>query len=695
MSGGSSAICRAGLGAVVVVALVLATSWPVRAWQRSVEGSGGGNGEANVAVAASDGDVIVAGYVDQAGTGPAFTVVRLAAADGTERWRTVLAGTTGVSSYGPSTRGGVRALAIDASGGVVAVGSSSLPAGGPALFTAVKLVAATGAIQWRFDGLGGEANAVAADSAGGVFVAGRSNIYGEVDYFTVVKLEGTTGAPLWTAQHPNVGAFAIAMLPSGDVVVEGNEIDFNRFPHPLVVRFDGSNGSGQWATSPVGGSSISGVHGPVAVTSGGDVLVTNGLCPDGGCLPNFVDVFLVAGGSGNVVWHRSVPPGPPLSSSSLQGAVRTLDDNLAITVIDDALCDVAGSCKEFRTLLIDHDDGAVLAEREDGGYLAIAASGDLFVAGHEGAAARLAPSDLHEIWRREADRVHAATAFFLAHGAVVAGSRLVVPGYRWTGGRRVFSVLSLDAGNGTLDACGDGVLDAGEQCDDGNLVDGDCCTACATNAADATSCDDGDACTIGETCTGGSCRSTEPLPCEPCGSCQPDYGCRANPAPVCARSTASDTATLVVKRGRGGRVVRWSMRSGPETRRADLGDPTGAGGYALCAYSNGEMLVRATAPSGACRGARTCWHRTPRGFAYDDPKATDGLSRLSLRAGPAGRSRFRVAGHGPRLSLGDLPVGEGAVTVQLRRLDDPNVCWAADHTTIVVNRSRALRAVGD
>jgi cysteine-rich repeat protein len=51
-------------------------------------------------------------------------------------------------------------------------------------------------------------------------------------------------------------------------------------------------------------------------------------------------------------------------------------------------------------------------------------------------------------------------------------------------------------------SCGNGSLDAGEQCDDGNGSDGDCCTAeCQVPAT----CDDADACTGNDQCTNGTC----------------------------------------------------------------------------------------------------------------------------------------------------------------------------------------------
>jgi cysteine-rich repeat protein len=58
----------------------------------------------------------------------------------------------------------------------------------------------------------------------------------------------------------------------------------------------------------------------------------------------------------------------------------------------------------------------------------------------------------------------------------------------------------------TLEVCGDGVVDAGEQCDDGNTDSGDCCSAACGFETGA--CDDRNGCTTGDTCSNGSCSGT-------------------------------------------------------------------------------------------------------------------------------------------------------------------------------------------
>lgn len=61
--------------------------------------------------------------------------------------------------------------------------------------------------------------------------------------------------------------------------------------------------------------------------------------------------------------------------------------------------------------------------------------------------------------------------------------------------------------------CGNGILEADEVCDDGNLSDDDCCSSTCTPLASGDACDDGQACTVGDACRHGVCVGipTDPL----------------------------------------------------------------------------------------------------------------------------------------------------------------------------------------
>lgn len=74
--------------------------------------------------------------------------------------------------------------------------------------------------------------------------------------------------------------------------------------------------------------------------------------------------------------------------------------------------------------------------------------------------------------------------------------------------------------------CGNGVLEPGESCDDGNTTDGDCCSqACQLDAAGAT-CSDGNACTQSDACDGsGRCVSGAAVVCDDGDLCTDDPVC--------------------------------------------------------------------------------------------------------------------------------------------------------------------------
>jgi cysteine-rich repeat protein len=97
--------------------------------------------------------------------------------------------------------------------------------------------------------------------------------------------------------------------------------------------------------------------------------------------------------------------------------------------------------------------------------------------------------------------------------------------------RRLVLALCLLGLAGTAGAvCGDGVLDPGEQCDDGNAAGG-CCTATCTLAPLATPCDDHDACTTASVCNAlGVCVGTQPAHCDDGDKCTVDH---CDPADGC------------------------------------------------------------------------------------------------------------------------------------------------------------------
>jgi cysteine-rich repeat protein len=120
-------------------------------------------------------------------------------------------------------------------------------------------------------------------------------------------------------------------------------------------------------------------------------------------------------------------------------------------------------------------------------------------------------------------------------------------GEMFTGTYTSSSTPSCGSGPVTGTKCSNGVTDPGEDCDDGNLLDGDCCSSrcrfepsgspCAgdgntctddvcdgagtcTHPPNTTPCDDGNPCTVGDVCAGGTCVSGAPVSASACVQAQ-------------------------------------------------------------------------------------------------------------------------------------------------------------------------------
>jgi cysteine-rich repeat protein len=194
--------------------------------------------------------------------------------------------------------------------------------------------------------------------------------------------------------------------------------------------------------------------------------------------------------------------------------------------------------------------------------------------------------------------------------------------------------------------CGNGAIEAGEQCDDGNLLPGDCCSAtCTAEPAGGSCADDGnvctadvcdgagscshppgnggtlcrpatdgcdapetcsgastvcppdakepdgtacseDACFTGQTCSSGVCTSGAPVICPACEACDSDLGCLADPEPACREPFVSGRSSLVLKDKSPDTAdkVIWKWVKGQTTVLADFGDPSSAGDYQLCVF---------------------------------------------------------------------------------------------------------------
>ena len=302
--------------------------------------------------------------------------------------------------------------------------------------------------------------------------------------------------------------------------------------------------------------------------------------------------------------------------------------------------------------------------------------------------------------------------------------------------------------------CGNGVLDFGEACDDGNLEAGDCCSpfcqldaagtpcaddgnACTRDVCDgagacqheagAGSCDDGVFCNGADTCEGGECRVHAGDPCAggaecndacdeagrscatPAGSsctddgalcttdvCDGAGGCThvTGPRPACKQPArrGGSRLTLTQRPAVENDRLEWTFAHGDATSAEELGDPLTATGYALCVFDGvGALLVDAEAPPGGTCAGKPCWTAKRGRIHFRDPTGgTTGLSEMAVKSGRAGKTTARVSGRGAGLGLPALPVANLPVTVQL--LNGAGTCWGAVYGAPLSNVAKQFRA---
>lgn len=300
------------------------------------------------------------------------------------------------------------------------------------------------------------------------------------------------------------------------------------------------------------------------------------------------------------------------------------------------------------------------------------------------------------------------------------------------------------------EVCGDGLLrpDLGEQCDDGNGAEGDCCSAeCRIESG---ACDDGNPCTTQDACSSGSCVGGPPPVCDDgidctVDSCTPEQGCVAEPAhgacddgidctadlcdptagcsnepddtlcddgdlcttEICDRQTlqcesrseplasclASDSASIVLSSRSGKRKLVWKWRNGT-IEPGSLGAPSATTAYALCIHDGPRLAMSANIPAGLrCGATASCWQERPTSLRFERSSAQpEGVSSVKILAGRAGRDLVQLKGKSSSLGL-PAPALPGAmftpgspVSVQVRNSE--GACWGAEFTGSEIRTNR-------
>jgi len=236
--------------------------------------------------------------------------------------------------------------------------------------------------------------------------------------------------------------------------------------------------------------------------------------------------------------------------------------------------------------------------------------------------------------------------------------------------------------------CGNGRVDVDEQCDDGNLTDGDCCSSTCQPEPDDTPCSDADACTGVDRCNAGACVPGTPLACGSCSTCDPTAGCVADVWDDCRPPAARFSGRLQLKAGPVP-SLEWQWTKGSATTLADFGDPLGGDRYELCLFDesgNAPSLVAAVSTRAGVCGGKPCWkQQNVQTLKYADVDRTpDGMQSLALKAGGDGKAKIRLSAGGSDLTLPTFPLSL-PLRAQLHATNGR--CWEARYFELGTRRN--------
>ena len=295
-----------------------------------------------------------------------------------------------------------------------------------------------------------------------------------------------------------------------------------------------------------------------------------------------------------------------------------------------------------------------------------------------------------------------------AGGAAACGDNILQPGEQCDGTANAACGAGRTCGANCLcqpAVCGDGFVQAGEQCDDGGTVNGDCCSSTCQFEAGGSSCSDGDACNGVETCDGaGTCAAGTPINCDDGDACTQDICdgatglCTNDAAPATSCLTAlkssfqvKDHPTKPVDQ------IKWKWTRGQGFVQGAIGNPNSVATYAVCVYDMTGAVPRVAAS--LTLPPQFAWlNKDPKGWQYKDKLGSvDGIQQIKIKPGLDGKTKFQMKARGPNLPT---PAPFSAtkffdqnpdVTVQVFN-DQTPTCWTSSFTTAKKNTVSQFKA---
>jgi cysteine-rich repeat protein len=189
--------------------------------------------------------------------------------------------------------------------------------------------------------------------------------------------------------------------------------------------------------------------------------------------------------------------------------------------------------------------------------------------------------------------------------------------------------------------CGNGAVEANEECDDGNTAPDDGCDA----------------------------------------TCAIEPGCPPAVDPSCRAPITAGKASIARASANPGdkNKLQWKWLAGSATDKTDFGDPLTSDGYLVCLYDGSGLRATLRAPAAGTCGTKPCWRDVSYGYLYKDKDGTpNGIHVLQLKQGTDGKARIKVKAKGANVPMPLTSSLLSPLTVQLRRASG-GPCWGASY----------------
>jgi hypothetical protein len=146
--------------------------------------------------------------------------------------------------------------------------------------------------------------------------------------------------------------------------------------------------------------------------------------------------------------------------------------------------------------------------------------------------------------------------------------------------------------------------------------------------------------------------------------------------------------------------AKWKWAVGAATTLGDFRDPvSGTAEYRFCLYDasgrSQPLLASAILAGGTC-GTKPCWKATgTNGFSMANKLALpDGITKIKLGVGVAGKAKVQVVGKGANLPMPTLPLVLPVTAQLLIRDGVGTTCFQTTYNATAVNDGVKFKAKG-